>query len=209
MTRRIVLASANPKKVAELQALLEGRFVVEPRPADLADTVEDGDTLEANAIKKASEVAAATGAIALADDTGLFVEALGGAPGVRSARYAADDGDADSHDDAANVAKLLRELDAAGAVERDDRRAEFRTVVAVLGPDGAGITAEGSVTGLIAPTGRGDNGFGYDPVFEPDEGEGRTFAQMTAEEKASLSHRARALASLELALGQAADALGW
>ncbi len=191
----LVLASANADKVAELVELLGDRFDVVPRPADLADTVEDEDSLEGNAIKKATEVAAHTNTFALADDTGLFVDALDGRPGVFTARYAGVDA---TYDD--NVAKLLAEL---GGVDEEERTATFRTVVAVIGPDGTGLTAEGAVEGHITTERRGSRGFGYDPVFEPRDGGGQTFAEMSAEEKAELSHRARAMASLATALEQA------
>lgn len=191
---RVVLATANPGKVIEIRELLGDRFEVEPRPDDLPDTVEDEDTLEGNSIKKASEVAAHTGAWALADDTGLFVDALDGRPGVHTARYA--DPDATAED---NLTKLLSEL---ADVAADDRTATFRTVVALIGPDGTGVTAEGSVDGYIAFERSGQRGFGYDPVFEPAEGGGRTFSEMSAEEKNEISHRSRALAALDTALKQ-------
>lgn len=190
----VVLASANPDKVAELRELLGDRFDVQPRPVDLADTIEDQDSLEGNAIKKASEVAAATGAWALADDTGLFVDALGGDPGVYTARYAGEDA---SYAD--NVDKLLREL---AGVDPDERTASFRTVVALISAEGTGLTAEGVVEGYISTARRGERGFGYDPVFEPFEGGGRTFSEMSIEEKHELSHRGRALAALDTALQQ-------
>jgi XTP/dITP diphosphohydrolase len=194
----LVVASTNRGKIAELTDLLAEHFTVLGRPDDLADTVEDGDTLQANAEKKAAEVATHTGHAALADDTGLFVEALGGRPGVWTARYAgpnADDGD--------NRAKLLEELT---GVAEPDRTAEFRTVVALVRPDGGRLVADGRVAGRIAQSERGKRGFGYDPLFVPDEGDGRTFAEMTREDKHQLSHRARALAALlsrldELAAG--------
>ncbi len=187
---RLVIASANPDKVRDLVELLGDRYEIVPRPDDAPETVEDADTLDGNAIKKALEIAAFTGEAALADDTGLFVDALDGRPGVRSARYA---GERATY--AENVARLLRELDGA-----ETRRAEFRSVVALIRPDGTGVTGEGSVPGSITEAPRGENGFGYDPVFEPDEGEGRTFAEMTSEEKHDLSHRGRAMVSLRLAL---------
>ncbi len=185
----LVLASTNAGKVAELADLLAGRYRVLARPADLADTVEDGDTLEANAIKKASEVAAATGADALADDTGLFVDALDGRPGVWTARYAGPDAT-----DEDNRVKLLTEL----ATKSDplERAARFRTVVALVRADGSTMVAEGQVVGTIATEQRGERGFGYDPLFIPEDGDGRTFAQMSLEEKQGMSHRARALAAL-------------
>lgn len=194
MTRVVVLASANPDKVAELADLLGGRFDVRSRPADLPETIEDQDSLEGNAIKKASEVAEATREWALADDTGLFVDALGGSPGVHTARFAGPDATYDE-----NVDKLL---DSLAGVAEDDRTASFRTVVALIGPDGSGLTAEGSVDGYITASRSGESGFGYDPIFEPAEGDGRTFSQMSREEKHELSHRSRALAALETALAQ-------
>lgn len=182
----LVVASTNPGKIAELNELLAERFLVLPRPEDLADTVEDGETLEVNAAKKASEVQVHTGHTALADDTGLFVVALDGRPGVRTARYA---GEAATNAD--NIAKLLAELDGV-----EDRRAEFRTVIAVVEVDGSVQLATGSVTGRIATGISGDGGFGYDPVFVPDEGDGRSFGQMSSAEKALISHRSRALQAL-------------
>jgi XTP/dITP diphosphohydrolase len=186
----VVLASANPKKVAELVALAAGRLEVEPRPPELADVVEDGDTLEANATLKALAVARHRRALALADDTGLFVDALGGRPGVFSARYAGE-----PPDDAANVAKLLAELDAVGAHGAEQRRARFRTVIALGRPDGQVELVEGTCEGWIAPSPRGAAGFGYDPVFVPLEGDARTFAEMGPGEKGRISHRGRALAA--------------
>ncbi len=187
---RLVLATANPDKAAEVMSLLPAGVEVLPRPADVGDVEETAPTLEGNALLKARALAAATGEAAVADDTGLEVHALGGAPGVRAARYA---GEGVTYAD--NVAKLLAELDGVA-----DRRARFRTVAAVFFPDGREVVAEGAVTGTIAPTPRGTGGFGYDPVFVPDEGDGRTFAEMTAEEKHALSHRGRAFRALAEAL---------
>ncbi len=187
---RLVIASANPDKVKDLIELLGDRYEVVPRPVDAPETVEDADTLEGNAIKKASEIAQFTGADALADDTGLFVEALAGRPGVYSARYAGENASY-----AENVAKLLGELDGV-----EDRRAEFRSVVALIRPDGSGVTGEGSVSGRIIEEARGSNGFGYDPVFEPDEGDGLTFAEMSSDDKHEIGHRGRAMISLRMAL---------
>ncbi len=183
---RLVVASSNQGKITELVALLGDRFAVEPRPPGLAETVEDGDTLEANAIKKAVEVRDHSGATALADDTGLFVTALDGRPGVRTARYAGEH--AESAD---NLAKLLSELQGV-----DDRRAEFRTVIAVAPTDGDVLVASGVVEGRIAQNLSGGDGFGYDPVFIPIEGDGRTFAEMSSDEKNSISHRGRALRAM-------------
>jgi len=195
--RQLVLASANPKKVAELTELLAAHFEVLPRPDDAPETIEDRDTLEGNALKKASEIAEFVGAAAISDDTGLFVDALDGEPGVYSARYAGPDGDAE-----ANVAKLLDALEKAAHAGRSDRSARFETVVAIVWPDGTELVARGQVEGHIsfAPTGEG--GFGYDPVFVPNEGNGRSFAEMTNIEKSEISHRARALMALRTKLGE-------
>lgn len=182
----LVCASANPDKVAEIAAILGTDVELAPRPGNVPDVVEDADTLEGNARLKASAVAAATGRPAIADDTGLEVPALGGAPGVYAARYA---GDHATYAD--NRAKLLGAL--AGSA---DRRARFRTVAMVVWPDGDETTAEGVCEGSIAERERGERGFGYDPVFVPVEGDGRTFAEMTDEEKHDLSHRGRALRNL-------------
>jgi XTP/dITP diphosphohydrolase len=181
----LVLASANPDKAREIAAILEG-FELLPRPPEVPDVVEDGETLEDNARLKAVALVAATGEGAVADDTGLEVHALGGAPGVYSARYA---GEGATYAD--NVAKLLRSLDGV-----DDRRASFRTVALARFPDGREVVATGEVTGTITTASRGDQGFGYDPVFVPDEGDGRTFAEMTPTEKHTLSHRGRAFRAL-------------
>ncbi len=180
------MASANPDKVAEIAAILGDAVELSPRPDGLADVVEDGETLEDNARLKAAAVCEATGAGAVADDTGLEVDALGGAPGVRTARFA---GEHATYAD--NVAKMLVDLDGV-----DDRRAHFKTVALVRFPDGSEVVAEGVVRGRIALTARGDSGFGYDPIFIPDDGDGRTFAEMTPDEKNALSHRGRAFRSL-------------
>ena len=189
----LVLATGNPDKVVELRSLLGDRYVVESRPTDLPETVEDGETLEANALKKAREVAARAGALSVADDTGLFVAALGGRPGVRTGRYA---GEHATYDE--NVDKLLAEL--ADRDGPDERAAAFRTVIAARWPDGTELTVEGRVDGWITPERRGTGGFGYDPVFVPHEGDGRSFAEMTTDEKNEFSHRARAIEALLAAL---------
>jgi XTP/dITP diphosphohydrolase len=189
---RLVLATANPDKAREIAPLLEG-FDVVARPASVPDVEETGTTLEENARLKARAVCDATGEVAVADDTGLEVDALGGEPGVVSARYAGADA---TYDD--NVAKLLASLDdvAAAAASVHGRRARFRTVAVACFPDGGELVAEGMVTGAIAPERRGTAGFGYDPVFVPDDGDGRTFAEMTLAEKQAISHRARAFTAL-------------
>lgn len=193
---RLVVASANPAKVAEMAAILGAAGVeLEPRPDSLPDVVEDAPDLVGNARLKATAVTRATGEPAVADDTGLEVDALGGAPGVRSARYSGD-----ACDDEANVAKLLDELERVGATAPDERRARFRTVALVTFPDGSELVAHGVVEGVIAAAPRGGAGFGYDPVFVPDEGDGRTFAEMSAQDKHAISHRGRAFRALAVAI---------
>jgi XTP/dITP diphosphohydrolase len=184
--RVLVCASANPGKVEEIRALLHGVVELRPRPAAVADVVEDAATLLGNARLKAAAIAEATGLPAVADDTGLEVDALGGRPGVHTARYAGT-----TATDADNRALLLAEL--AGAA---DRRARFRTCVVVRWPDGEELGVEGTCDGTIALRERGRRGFGYDAVFVPSEGDGRTFAEMTAEEKHAVSHRGRAFRRL-------------
>ena len=163
-----------------------------PRPADVGEVDETGETLEDNARLKADALCAATGLAALADDTGLEVDALGGAPGVRSARFAGHDV---TYSD--NVAKLLEVM---AQVAPGDRTARFSTVAIARFPDGREIAAIGTVEGTIATEARGHGGFGYDPVFTPDEGDGRTFAEMSAAEKHSVSHRGRAFVALARSL---------
>ena len=188
---RLVCATANPHKVEEIRAILGSAVDLIPRPADVPDVVEDADTLEGNARIKAAAIAAATGLPAVADDTGLEVDALGGAPGVYSARFAGE-----GCTEADNRAKLLAELVSAGAVDDDRRTAHFRTVALVAWPDGREILADGVCDGTIAGHERGASGFGYDPVFVPSDGDGRTFAEMTEDEKHALSHRGRAFRAL-------------
>jgi XTP/dITP diphosphohydrolase len=183
---RLVCASANPDKVAEIEAILHDVVELLPRPSDVPDVVEDEDTLLGNARLKAAAICTATGFAAVADDTGLEVVALGGAPGVRSARYA---GDGAGYAD--NRARLLRELDGVA-----DRRAAFRTCVVVRWPDGRELVADGTCEGSITTSERGERGFGYDSLFVPEEGDGRTFAEMTDAEKHAVSHRGRAFRNL-------------
>jgi XTP/dITP diphosphohydrolase len=191
---KLVLATANPDKARELAALLEG-FDIVPRPAGVPDVEETEDTLEGNARLKAMAVMEATGEAAVADDTGLEVDALGGRPGVYAARYA---GPGATYAD--NVAKLLEEL---AGVPPPARTARFRTVAIARFPDGREIVAEGTVEGTIAEAPAGEDGFGYDPVFVPAGGDGRTFAQMSHAEKAAVSHRGRALRALAAQLSTA------
>jgi XTP/dITP diphosphohydrolase len=188
----LVLASANPDKAAEIADILGEAVELRPRPPDLPDVVEDGDTLLANARLKAVAVSEAVGLGAVADDTGLEVDALDGAPGVFTARFA---GEGATYAD--NVAKLLVELE---GVPAEERGARFRTVALARFPDGREVVAEGVVTGTIATEARGTEGFGYDPLFVPDEGDGRTFAEMSAGEKHAISHRGRAFGALAEAL---------
>jgi XTP/dITP diphosphohydrolase len=187
---QLVCASANPDKVAEIQEILAGVVELLPRPGSVGDVVEDADTLEGNALLKAQAIVDATGRAATADDTGLEVAALGGAPGVFSARYA---GEGCTYED--NRRKLLAEM--AGCA---DRGAVFRTAAVVVWPDGARVVVEGRCAGAITTEARGERGFGYDAVFLPDEGDGRTFAEMSAEAKHAISHRGRAFRALLAAL---------
>ena len=213
--RRVVLATANPHKAAELRSVLgavglvPGVLELVERPPDVPEVPETADTLIANAVAKAHAVADAAGLPALADDTGLEVDALGGAPGVRSARYAGPGADG-----ADNVARLLAEL---ADVPAGLRTARFVTVLVLASPVAADgtrrpdLVVRGEVHGRIAEAPRGTSGFGYDPVFVPDGGDGRTFAEMTPAEKDRCSHRARAGAALAAALRDAApggDAAG-
>jgi XTP/dITP diphosphohydrolase len=182
---RAVCASANPHKVAEIFDLMGGVIDLQPRPEGLADVVEDADTLVGNARLKAVAVCNATGLPALADDTGLEVDALNGAPGVRTARFAGEQAT-----DADNRAKMLRELSG------KTRSCRFRTVALLRFPDGREVIAEGVCEGTIADSEIGERGFGYDPLFIARDGDGRTFAQMTADEKHELSHRGKAFRAL-------------
>ena len=184
----LVCASANPDKVAEMAEVLAGHAVLLPRSEGVGEVVEDADDLAGNARLKAQAVCRLAGAAALADDTGLEVDALGGAPGVHSARYAGDDA---SYAD--NLARLMSDM---RSVPPGERTARFRSVVMVYFPDGTELAAEGMVEGVIAVEPRGEGGFGYDPVFVPAEGDGRTFAEMGPEAKNALSHRGRALRAL-------------
>jgi XTP/dITP diphosphohydrolase len=188
---RFVLATANPDKAREIADVLADcglELDLVPRPPDVPDVDESGDTLEQNARLKAVAICDATSAPAIADDTGLEVDALGGAPGVRSARFAGE-----SATDADNVDQLVRLL---RDVPAERRTARFATVALARFPDGREVAAIGTVEGAIAEAPRGGEGFGYDPVFVPDEGDGRTFAEMTPEEKNRLSHRGRAFRTL-------------
>ena len=186
----VVLATRNRGKIAELSKLLEG-FHLEVRGLDafpeVGEVPETGDTFAANALQKASTVAGLTGLVAVADDSGLVVDALGGAPGVYSARYAGE-----KAGDAANNAKLLAAL---AGVPAGRRQARFRCVMAAAAPNGETLLAEGAWEGEIALAPAGEGGFGYDPLFF-DPALGRTAAQLDREEKNAVSHRGRALRAL-------------
>jgi XTP/dITP diphosphohydrolase len=182
-----VLATANPDKAREIADILGTSVTLLPRPASVPDVEETGETLLDNARLKARALAVATGEAAIADDTGLEVDALGGRPGVCSSRYA---GPGATYAD--NVAKLVEAL----AGVHGSRRARFRTVAVAAWPDGREVVADGVVDGTIAGQPCGEGGFGYDPLFIPVEGDGRTFAEMTAAEKHRLSHRGRAFRAL-------------
>jgi XTP/dITP diphosphohydrolase len=182
---RLLLATHNPHKVRELGALLAPHEVV-PLPGDVALPPETGETYAANAERKARAAAAALGVPAFADDSGIEAQALGGVPGVRSARFAGDAaGDAD------NLAKLVREVPAGSALA-------YFYVIALADPGTAAVHLfEGRCTGTMAASPRGSGGFGYDPVFVPDDiPDGRTMAELTAAEKAAISHRGRAARAL-------------
>ena len=189
---RLVCASANPKKVAEIARLLPQWVQLLPRPDHVGDVEETAPTLEGNAIIKAVEIANAAEEWAIADDTGLEVTALSGAPGVRSARFAGENAS-----DAENRTLLLEQLDGVA-----DRSARFRTVVALVNSTGEMHLVSGECAGSISETERGDFGFGYDSIFVPADGDGRTFAEMSAEEKDAMSHRGRALAQLPALLSR-------
>lgn len=189
--KRLILSSSNPHKIGELRSILEGLSieVISKKEAGFGEleVVEDGDTLEANAMKKALAMAEKTSDVVLADDTGLFVDALNGEPGVYSARYAGEDC---SYQD--NNKKLLTAL---AGVPDEKRTAHFETTIAIVWEDGTAQTVSGICNGRIAWEPRGDNGFGYDPLFIV-EGTDRTFAEMKDEEKNQISHRANALRKL-------------
>ena len=186
----IVLATANPHKVSEIEEILRQHAEIDvdliPRPIEIPEVEETGVTLVENARLKATAVVRATNTMSVADDTGLFVLALGGAPGVHSARYAGV-----GATDTENVAKLLVAMSGV-----TDRRAVFETVALAMLPDGTEFLATGELKGTIATAARGGSGFGYDPVFVPDEMPGCTLAELTSDEKHRLSHRGRAFRAL-------------
>lgn len=183
MIDRVVVASKNPDKITEIEDILRDAVGEIVRDLDWPDVEETGATLEENALLKARAVLLATGLPSVADDTGLEVEALGGAPGVRTARFSGPNATY-----ASNVEQLLKEMNGV-----DDRSARFRTVAVLARPGDTELVAEGVLQGRIALSPRGSSGFGYDPVFEVGD---RTLAEMGPVEKNLLSHRARALRAL-------------
>jgi XTP/dITP diphosphohydrolase len=181
---KLVLASRNPHKVREFRALLDGIEIV-ALPDEVQLPPETGETFEANAVPKARAAAHATGRVAFADDSGIEAEALGGAPGVRSARFAGE-----GASDADNLDRLLAEAPPGSPLA-------YVCVIALIDPvTGEELTFEGRCTGTMAPTPRGTGGFGYDPVFVPDGGDGRTMAELSQAEKDAISHRGRAARAL-------------
>jgi XTP/dITP diphosphohydrolase len=181
---KLVLASRNPHKVREFRALLDGVEIV-ALPDEVQLPPETGETFEANAVPKARAAAHATGRVSFADDSGIEAEALGGAPGVRSARFAGD-----GASDADNLAKLIADAPPGSPLA-------YVCVIALIDPvTGEERTFEGRCTGRMAPTPRGTGGFGYDPVFVPDGGDGRTMAELSQAEKDAISHRGRAARAL-------------
>lgn len=192
--KEIVVATKNAKKITELKAALADlpvRLLSLADVADVPDAVEDGDTFEENALKKARHYLAATGRACLADDSGLEVDALGGAPGVYSARFAGEQGN-----DAQNNAKLLQEL---AAVPDEQRTARFRCVLVFLDTDGRTLVADGACEGRIGHEARGEHGFGYDPLFRLAGGE-RAMAELTMTEKNAISHRGNAVRQMAVKL---------
>lgn len=194
----VVVATGNAHKVAEIEAILAPvmpgvAFYALGELGDFPDPVENGDAFSENAIIKAQAALEETGLPAVADDYGLVVDALGGEPGIMSARWAGVHGD-----DARNNAKLMREME---GVADADRTARFHSSVVLVRPDGIVVTGEGDCEGMIGFEPRGEHGFGYDPLFWPADTPGRTMAELEPAEKNAISHRARALAQLAERLG--------
>jgi len=199
MIRKVILSSGNKHKITEIKDIFENMPFEVVSKNDIGyedfDVEEDGSTLEENAFKKAEALHGLVKGIVIADDTGLFVDALNGDPGVYSARYA---GEPVSYKDNNNL--LLRNIK---DVPAEKRTAHFKTVIAVVFEDGSRMT-EGTVSGKIAFEERGQNGFGYDPLFIVED-TGKTFAEMTEEEKNKISHRARALMNLRKKLEETGE----
>jgi XTP/dITP diphosphohydrolase len=186
--RRVLLATGNAHKVAEIAEILGDGWLVEARDPGVAET---GDTFEANALLKARALRDQTGEIAVADDSGIEIDALGGEPGIHSARWT-EEGDW--------IPKVLRELAGVPAAARTCR---YVCAAAVASPGGEEAVVRGVVEGIVAPAPRGGGGFGYDPIVVPVEGDGRTFAELSPPEKHAISHRARAFRALLPLLGAA------
>jgi XTP/dITP diphosphohydrolase len=183
---RAVLATGNPRKMSEIEEILGPGVSLVAYDTGVAET---GTTFEENALIKARAAGAATGEVAVADDSGIEIDAIGGAPGIHSARWT---------EERDWIPRVLRELDGVPWAERTGR---FVSAAAAVWPDGRTVVRRGVVEGHIADAARGDAGFGYDPIFVPFEGDGRTFGEMTAEEKHALSHRGRAFRALAGELG--------
>jgi XTP/dITP diphosphohydrolase len=184
--RRLLLATGNAHKVEEIAAILDGWQISAQDPG----VEETGTTFEENALIKARALAAATGGLAVGDDSGIEIDALGGAPGIHSARWT-HEGDW--------IPRVLRELASSGA-GAGERGCRYVCAAAAVWPDGREVVVRGTVEGRVALEPRGTGGFGYDPIVVPDEGDGRTFAEMTDAEKHLLSHRGRAFRTLALEL---------
>lgn len=197
---KLVLATRNEGKVEELRSLLASTGIevvsLSSYPQE-PEVVEDGATFYENAVKKAREIAAAVGEITLADDSGLEVDYLNGAPGVLSARFAGA-----GHNDAENNKKLLQLMD---GVPEPERTARFKCVIAVATPTGKVATSQGTCEGIITSASRGDMGFGYDPIFLVP-GYNKTFAELAGEQKNAISHRGRALARVRSILAELLEA---
>ena len=178
---RLLLATGNAHKVAEVQLILGPSVVVEARDPGVEET---GTTFEENALLKARVLADATGELAVADDSGIEIDHLGGAPGIRSARWT---------DEPDWIPRVLRELEGVTGAARGCR---YVCAAAAVWPDGREVVVRGTVEGLVADAPRGTGGFGYDPIVVPHEQDGRTFAELTPEEKHQISHRARAFRAL-------------
>lgn len=200
MNLDIHCASANPDKVREIEDLfrehLGDTVALLPRPTEVPDVDENADTLIGNARLKAQAIVDATGTPAVADDTGLFVDALPGELGVRTARYASDRPEHANDPYGANRQKLLESLESQECLTPESRRARFVTVAVVMWPDGRELAVEGECRGTIALTERGEHGFGFDPLFMPDEFPDQTFAELGDDVKNRISHRARAFQEL-------------
>ena len=200
--RTIVVATGNAHKLTEIEEILsrvlpDVRFVALGQLGTFDDPEENGTTFLENAIIKAQAAVEETRFAAIADDSGLVVDALGGEPGVYSARYAGEHGN-----DAANNAKLLQNM---ADVPDAERTARFMSVVALIDADGMVLTGTGACEGVIGHEGRGANGFGYDPLFLPQDTPGKTMAELTAQEKNAISHRFHALSDLASQLSGTAE----